>query len=230
MKWPRKAAAMAALLALAGPALAEPGETPAPLAVIDGKAITVVDGDSLGVDGVEWRLIGFDAPETARAVCEAERRLGLIAKSRLETMIRDAVAAGQPVDLAASGERDRYRRPLAHLRIDGADVGQMLIQELLARPTSAGASAAGARGTTATISSPACLRSGCGRPNHQGFLDSCHHPYLTIHCRSVRTIARTMLTTTGMTSASPSAERQRASSALTARSDRPCPRSRSARP
>ncbi len=136
MKWPRKAAGLVALalLAVAGPAHAEPGETPAPLAVIDGRAWSVVDGDSLLVDGQEWRLVGYDTPETERAACEAERRLGLIAKARLEVMIREAVAGGLRIELAATGERDRYRRPLGVLRIDGGDVGQQMIQEMLARP------------------------------------------------------------------------------------------------
>lgn len=74
------AAVVAALpLALAVPAAAEV-TTPALVAVIEGRGVAVLDGDSLLVDGVEWRLIGYDAPEIERATCEGERRTGILAR------------------------------------------------------------------------------------------------------------------------------------------------------
>lgn len=113
---------------------ARDGRAPQWVILDRGREIATGCGADEHVDGQEWRLVGFDAPETERAQCEGERRLGLIARARLEALIREAVASGRPVVIAATGERDRYRRPLAHLRIDGADVGQQLIQEMLARP------------------------------------------------------------------------------------------------
>jgi endonuclease YncB( thermonuclease family) len=108
------------------------------LATVDGRAVGVVDGDSLAVDGLEWRLMGFDAPEIDRAKCESERRLALIAKRRLEQLITDAVARRLPVALVDSGQRDRYRRPLGSLEIDGRNVRDTLIDELLVRPYNGG--------------------------------------------------------------------------------------------
>ena len=100
--------------------------------------IEVVDGDSIAVDGVEWRLIGFDTPEIGRAQCEGERRTGLLAKRRLRQMLDEARAAGTAITVEDSGERDRYKRPLGTLRIAGRDVGEQLVAELYARPYNGG--------------------------------------------------------------------------------------------
>jgi micrococcal nuclease len=104
------------------------------LAVIDGRAVGVVDGDSIAVDGQEWRLVGFDAPETERAKCEAERRLGLLAKRRLEQILRGS----GPFALVDSGHRDRHKRPLGSLMVAGIDVASTLVSEDLARPYAGG--------------------------------------------------------------------------------------------
>ena len=52
--------------------------------------IDVLDGDTIRVAGETFRLVGFDAPETYRAQCPAERELGNRATFRL----RQIVAAG----------------------------------------------------------------------------------------------------------------------------------------
>lgn len=142
---PRKAAGWRAsvMLALACALLSSPAGATDPatvpaIATIDGRAVGVVDGDSVAVDGAEWRLMGFDAPEIERARCESERRLALLAKTRLETLLRDAVARQLPVALTDSGQRDRYKRPLGTLEIGGRNVRDILVEELLARPYNGG--------------------------------------------------------------------------------------------
>ena len=60
---------------------------PEPAAIIDGRAVAVLDGDSLLVDGAEWRLIGYDAPEVERATCEGERRTGIHARDKEQRMV-----------------------------------------------------------------------------------------------------------------------------------------------
>lgn len=87
------------------------------------RDITVVDGDSVQIGGQEWRLIGFDTPETGRAQCEGERRAGLFAQRRLEQLL----ASGARLQMEDSGQRDRYRRPLGVLRVDGRDVREIMI-------------------------------------------------------------------------------------------------------
>jgi micrococcal nuclease len=101
------------------------------LATWQGHAIGVLDGDSITVDGIEWRLLGFDAPEIDRAKCEGERRLAIIARARLGSLI---AAHADTLELTDSGERDRHKRPLARLILGGTDAGRTLIAEGLARP------------------------------------------------------------------------------------------------
>ncbi len=128
-------AAAALSLGMAPQAQAEPL---AVIAIIDGRAIAVVDGDSITVDGAEWRLMGFDAAEIATARCEGERRVGLLAQRRLADLIRAAVRDAVPTTLTDSGARDKYRRPLGDLVIGGANVRETMVAEDLARPYNGG--------------------------------------------------------------------------------------------
>jgi hypothetical protein len=74
------------VLALATPALAEP---------IEPAAVPVIDGDTIEARGAVWRLVGFDAPETAqRAQCSIEGERGAAARARLV-----AIVAGGKLDL-----------------------------------------------------------------------------------------------------------------------------------
>lgn len=89
----------------------------------------VVDGDTIHAPfGVKYRLMGFDTPEIFHAQCDAELELGRAAKERLEEIL----ASGE-VRVIESGRTDKYRRTLAHVEVDGVDVGKILIGEGLAR-------------------------------------------------------------------------------------------------
>ncbi|HEY7646628.1 MAG TPA: thermonuclease family protein [Hyphomicrobiales bacterium] len=93
-------------------------------------AFVVVDGDTVKAPyGVTYRLLGFDAPETHFAKCDAERELGKLAKERLQELL-----ATSEIRVIESGKRDRYGRTLAQLTANGHDVGEILIGEGLARP------------------------------------------------------------------------------------------------
>jgi endonuclease YncB( thermonuclease family) len=69
------------LLLSAGLAVAAP---------IDSADIHVIDGDTIRVHHKQpdVRLVGFNAPETRRAVCDAERELGARATRRLRDLVR----------------------------------------------------------------------------------------------------------------------------------------------
>jgi endonuclease YncB( thermonuclease family) len=71
----------ALLLTIATPAVAEP---------IDPEDVTVIDGDTINVFHVQpnVRLVGFNAPESSNALCEAERQLGVRATQRLLDLVR----------------------------------------------------------------------------------------------------------------------------------------------
>jgi endonuclease YncB( thermonuclease family) len=73
--------------------------------------------------------MGFDTPEIHFAKCTEEFALGMAAKERLEELL----ASGE-VRIIESGRTDKFRRTLAHVEVDGRDVGEILIGEGLARP------------------------------------------------------------------------------------------------
>lgn len=97
--------------------------------------IRVVDGDTVDHGWWRWRLAGHDAPEVRRAGCQAERKLGLRARNRLEEL---TLAAGLDWALKAEPGRDPYHRRIGRLIVSGADAGETLIAEGLARPYTGG--------------------------------------------------------------------------------------------
>ena len=129
---------LAPLLALALIAFHHTGALADPIAA---ERIRVLDGDTIEVQGQARtiRLVGFNAPETSRAECDAERQLGNLAALRL----RQLVAAGD-LDLkfiacscppGTEGTRAcNYGRGCAVLPSNGEDVGSILIREKLAVP------------------------------------------------------------------------------------------------
>jgi endonuclease YncB( thermonuclease family) len=89
----------------------------------------VVDGDTIWLDGQNLRLQSYDTPEPYTDICggQAEVALAKRASARLLDLLN---ANSFTVDTA--GE-DRYGRTLATIRIRGRDVGDILIDEGLAR-------------------------------------------------------------------------------------------------
>ncbi|KKC39894.1 hypothetical protein WH87_05045 [Devosia epidermidihirudinis] len=89
----------------------------------------VVDGDTLWLQGEKIRLKSFDTPETQGSQCggKAEVALGNRAAARLLDLLNN-----NRWTIERFG-KDRYRRTLATIRINGADVGDILISERLAR-------------------------------------------------------------------------------------------------
>jgi endonuclease YncB( thermonuclease family) len=90
--------------------------------------VYVVDGDTIHRGGERIRIIGLDAPETRRAKCEAERRLGYLAKARLVEIINSG-----KMRIRRMG-KDRYGRTLARVRVSGRNVADILVKEGYARP------------------------------------------------------------------------------------------------
>jgi endonuclease YncB( thermonuclease family) len=117
------ALAAAVVIALCGVAHSEP---------IERWRIRVKDGDTIRLHGetINTRLVGFDTPETGPPDlrCDEEKVLGERARRRLVELLD----AGE-IDIEHVGA-DRYDRPLARLRVNGEDVGAILIRERLAVP------------------------------------------------------------------------------------------------
>ncbi len=91
----------------------------------------VVDGDTIWMDGEKIRVADIDAPETHPPRCPSEGDLGNRATQRLYELVN----AG-PFETQQSGSRgeDRYGRKLRVLVRDGQSLGDVLVQEGLARP------------------------------------------------------------------------------------------------
>ena len=99
-------------------------------AVAQTGTIEVIDGDTVRQGSVSWRLMGYDCAETVYARCPSERARGDAATRRL----RQLLAGAKKVDLIADRQIDRYGRQLGHLRVDGRDVGAILVREGLCVP------------------------------------------------------------------------------------------------
>ena len=90
------------------------------LATVLCAALVVTDGDTILCNEERIRILGVDAPETRFAQCDAEYRLGIVAKLRLEELVREA-----NLEIRRNG-RDRYDGTLAQIIVDGMDVAELL--------------------------------------------------------------------------------------------------------
>ena len=60
------------------------------LATVLCSQLVITDGDTFECNGERIRVLGLDTPETYSAQCDAEYRLGLVAKRQLQELIGDA--------------------------------------------------------------------------------------------------------------------------------------------
>jgi endonuclease YncB( thermonuclease family) len=114
--------------------------------VASGSAMTasrilVLDGDTIRIDGrrPDVRLVGFNAPETSRAQCRAERELGEAATKRLRQLVSGSTLDFDFVACACRPGTEgtdtcNYGRRCGVLRANGRDVAGTLIAEGLAVP------------------------------------------------------------------------------------------------
>jgi len=103
----------------------------ATVAAIVTASFVAIDGDTVQTADERYRLLGIDAAEIGHAQCEAERRLGVLTKRRLQELLQSGTVTQHPNPPA---ERDKYNRLLVHLFVNGEDVGCILIREGYARP------------------------------------------------------------------------------------------------
>lgn len=91
--------------------------------------IHVVDGDTIKVGTVNFRLMGFDTPETFQAKCTEEFKLGKSAQTYMHKVLTEA----KTIELDIKG-KDKYNRSLAILYVDGVDVATIMVENKLAVP------------------------------------------------------------------------------------------------
>lgn len=111
-----------AAAASTGSPLLKAGEAYAP------RAVVVVDGDTLKIDGVNARISNLDTPERGpRAECDAERFLAIAASKRAAALVKSG-----SIVIIPEGRADKYERPLVRVTIDGRDWASIMIEESLA--------------------------------------------------------------------------------------------------
>jgi endonuclease YncB( thermonuclease family) len=116
-------------------------------------SIQVIDADTIRVDGVTVRLVGFDAPEGgSKARCESERALAARATFRLRQLV---ALGGLDLRLVSCGCRAgtegtpacNHGRACGVLTAAGRDVGEGMIDDGLARPYQCGPRSCPQRGS-----------------------------------------------------------------------------------
>ena len=110
-------------------------------APIDSADVRVIDGDTIRVHHAkpDVRLVGFNAPESRRAACEAEGELGAKATRRLRELVRANDLDFEFVPCACQSGTEgtqacNYGRRCGTLKANGRHVGAILIEEGLAVP------------------------------------------------------------------------------------------------
>lgn len=90
----------------------------------------LVDGDTIWLDGNKLRLKGFDTPEPMTKICggKFETELARKASDRLLYLLNT-----KSWTIEYFGKERNGKRTLATIRISGRDVGDILIDERLAR-------------------------------------------------------------------------------------------------
>ena len=106
---------------------------------ITSSNLSITDGDTIRIGGERMRLVGFNTPETIEPVCAEERALGQKAKARLRQLVSKGRLSLERVRCSCKPgtegtDRCNYGRSCGVLRVDGRDVGDVLIAEGLAVP------------------------------------------------------------------------------------------------
>lgn len=90
----------------------------------------LVDGDTIWIDGAKLRMEGYDTPEPQSRICggEAEIALAHRASDRVLELLNGNDWTTEYGEIDNTGQRT-----LVFIRIDGVNIGDILIAERLAR-------------------------------------------------------------------------------------------------
>lgn len=99
---------------------------------VSANTVEVVGADAVRANGRVFRLYDIDAPQ-ARAQCRRERERAAETADFVRGLLADAerveIAPGYDPRGRQSWPRDHVGRRLAHIRIDGVDLGELLRQQ-----------------------------------------------------------------------------------------------------
>ena len=85
--------------------------------------IEAVDGDTIRIGQETIHIIGYDTPEKYGARCPQEALMAAEATDYLQKLVSDK---GKQIDIDRQG-RDKYKRTLAYVFVDGTDVADLMI-------------------------------------------------------------------------------------------------------
>ena len=91
----------------------------------DIKKVKVIDGDTIHVGNVKYRLFGIDAPEI-KQLCEKNNKkieCGVIAKNLLKIKI------GNKIPECIVKDKDRYQRFVAECFVDKESLSKFMVRE-----------------------------------------------------------------------------------------------------
>lgn len=100
-----------------------------PILLAAAMMVSVYDGDTLKVDGVPYRMVGYDAPEI-HGKCDFEKSIASVAKLRLITYTRAPTATLIPVKCVGSN----FGRLCGKLIVNGKDIAPQMIEDGLGHP------------------------------------------------------------------------------------------------
>ncbi len=89
----------------------------------------VVDGDTIWYRGTKIRIADIDTPETHQSRCPAEAERGAAATRRMHQLVNAGPFTLQSIDR----DEDRYGRKLRIITRGGESLGDILVEEGLAR-------------------------------------------------------------------------------------------------
>lgn len=93
--------------------------------IADEKKIQVIDGDTIHIGKLKYRLFGIDAPEI-KQICEKDNtkiQCGVIAKSVLKNKIADKIPE------CIVKDKDRYQRLVAECFIGKESLSRFMVRE-----------------------------------------------------------------------------------------------------
>lgn len=99
-----------------------------------GAVFAAVDGDTVTFGRERIRIANIDTPEIRHAQCDAEKRLGIVAKRRMAELLASGEVVVRRGDPATGRAKDLHGRTLATIFVEGQDVGDIMIAEGVARP------------------------------------------------------------------------------------------------
>ena len=93
------------------------------------QRIDVIDGVTIRIGSEKIRLVGFNTPEKHDAKCQQEALMAAEATDYLRTLVNNRT---KQIDIERLKNKDKYRRTLAYLFVDGIDVADIMIGQGLA--------------------------------------------------------------------------------------------------